>query len=159
MLTRLRLDRVTDGQTSQQTTRGLENTNFRGIRTTKGRLLDRQKPPKNCLEMERKTAQSSVQCKAILVLDFPAYLPQNKQAALIWCHWFLATGDIKPSSLQFTKQGSQKRAIVFSLFYNCERWQHCSPPHTEPVQTQLYKYRHNYILLDYSFPHSSIPLL
>lgn len=65
-------------QTSQQTARGFENPDFRSIRTTKGQLSDRQKPPKNCLEMERKTAENSVQCKAVLVLAFPAICPSPK---------------------------------------------------------------------------------
>lgn len=47
-------------QISQQTARGFENLDFRGRRTTKGRLSDRQKPRTDCLEMERKTAQNSV---------------------------------------------------------------------------------------------------
>lgn len=62
-------------QTSQQTARGFENPDFRGRRTTKGRLSDRQKACKNCLE--RKTAQNSVQYKAILVLAFPAISPSS----------------------------------------------------------------------------------
>lgn len=154
--------RLMGTQTSQQTARGFD-LDLRSKTTTKGRLSDRQKPQKNCLQMERKTAQNSAQSKAIPVLAFPAICPSPNNHS---------TNRQLSSGATDSGLGVTQNHYLYSLpsrgvrkgqqCSHCsatEHWHHCSLPHTESVQTQLSKYRDNSVLLDYFFPHSTTPLL
>lgn len=149
-------------QTSQWTARGFENPDFRGRRTTKGWLSDRQKPCKDCLEMERRIAQNSVQCKAIPVLAFPAICPSPNSHST---NRQLSSG-ATDSGLQVTEnhhlyslpiRGPRKGQLCFHSSVTVSTGTTVTTPHW--VQTQLCKYRHNSVLLDYFFPHSTTPLL
>lgn len=110
-----------------------------------------------------KTAQNSVQSKAISVMTFPAICPSPKSHS---------TNRQLSSGATDSGLGVTQNRYLYSLpsrglrkgqqCSHCsatEHWHHCSLPHTESVQTQLCKYRDNSVLLDYFFPHSTTPLL